>query len=115
MPLIVILGLVTWVIWFSLTFSLREGQEWADEEKKSRTTFATEFGIAVIVISCPCALGLATPAVVMVASSMAARMGILVKGGKVLQSVKEVRTIIFDKTGTLTDGKPKTLNCEIDS
>ncbi len=46
---------------------------------------------------------------------MAARMGILVKGGKVLQSVKEVRTIIFDKTGTLTDGKPKTHNCEIDS
>ena len=68
--------------------------------------FATEFGIAVIVISCPCALGLATPAVVMVASSMAARMGILIKGGRVLQSIKEVKTIIFDKTGTLTQGTP---------
>ena len=61
----------------------------------------------MIVISCPCALGLATPAVVMVASSMAARMGILIKGGRVLQTIKEVKTVIFDKTGTLTQGTPK--------
>ena len=65
-----------------------------------------EFGIAVIVISCPCALGLATPAVVMVATSMAAKMGILVKGGRVLQSIREVKTVVFDKTGTLTSGNP---------
>ena len=61
----------------------------------------------MIVISCPCALGLATPAVVMVATSMAARMGILIKGGRVIQNIKEVKSIIFDKTGTLTQGTPK--------
>ena len=106
---------MTWGIWFSVTYSLESVKDWAHDEDKSQATFATEFGIAVIVISCPCALGLATPAVVMVASSMAARMGILIKGGRVLQSIKEVKTVIFDKTGTLTQGTPKVQDFFIDS
>ncbi|XZF13885.1 heavy metal translocating P-type ATPase [Chitinophagaceae bacterium MMS25-I14] len=60
--------------------------------------------IAVMVISCPCAMGLATPAAVAVGLGRAARMGILVKGGQTLEQMKTIRQIVFDKTGTLTDG-----------
>ena len=61
--------------------------------------------IAVLVISCPCAMGLATPAAIAVGLGRAARMGILVKGGDTLERMKTIRTIVFDKTGTLTTGE----------
>lgn len=64
------------------------------------------FGIASLVVACPCALGLAVPTTVMVATGLAARLGILVKGGDVLQGSTAVTAVLFDKTGTLTVGKP---------
>ncbi|BAZ45785.1 cation-transporting P-type ATPase [Chondrocystis sp. NIES-4102] len=67
--------------------------------------------IAVLVIACPCALGLATPTAIVVGTSMGAEMGILIKGGDVLERVQQLDTVVFDKTGTLTNVEPQVTQC----
>ena len=69
--------------------------------------FALSIGIAVLVISCPCALGLATPVAIMVGTGKSAEFGILIKSAESLQMANKIDTVVLDKTGTLTEGKPR--------
>ena len=69
-------------------------------------SFALRIFIAVLVIACPCALGLATPTAIMVGTGRGAQLGVLIKGGEILEVAQDIQVVIFDKTGTLTRGKP---------
>lgn len=71
----------------------------------SSSFLAAKLAVDVLVVACPCALGLATPTAVLVASSVGAKRGLLIRGGDVLEALSRVDTVVLDKTGTLTRGR----------
>ena len=105
-PMVLCLSLITFVSWATLAWMHKIPREWFADEYGDPLLFAMLFAISVVVISCPCALGLATPTAIMVGTSVGAFNGILIKGGVAFETAHRVDTIIFDKTGTLTVGKP---------
>ncbi|HIK38373.1 MAG: cation-translocating P-type ATPase [Geminocystis sp.] len=76
----------------------------------SKASFSLKLAISVLVVACPCALGLATPIAILVGTTLGASIGILIKGGDVLEKLQRVTKVVFDKTGTLTQGKPEVTN-----
>ena len=94
-PSVLVLAILTFGGWFWLSSSLNK---------------AIAASVSVLVIACPCALGLATPTALMVGSGMGARRGILIRKGEAMQTIKKVKFVLFDKTGTITKGKPEVTN-----
>ena len=92
-PAVMLVALITFVVWY---FAASE----------SALTFALVNAVAVLIIACPCAMGLATPTSIMVGTGRGAEMGVLFRQGSALQALQQSKGVIFDKTGTLTEGKP---------
>ncbi|XP_011015891.1 PREDICTED: copper-transporting ATPase RAN1-like [Populus euphratica] len=103
-PTVVGLALVTLFSWYISGISGAYPEEWLPENG-NYFVFSLMFSISVVVIACPCALGLATPTAVMVATGVGANHGVLIKGGDALERAQKIKYVILDKTGTLTQGK----------
>lgn len=97
-PVVFVISAVTFAAWMALTGNINE---------------ALTSAVAVLVISCPCALGLATPVAIMVGTGKGAEMGILFKSAEALENLRSVGTVVLDKTGTVTRGKPAVTDIEV--
>ncbi|KAI7898103.1 E1-E2 ATPase-domain-containing protein [Cokeromyces recurvatus] len=114
-PIVIFLGIATFIIWEVMAVKGKVPKDWMPEGE-NETIFAIMLAVTVLVIACPCGLGLASPTAVMVGTGIAAKHGVLVKGGGyALEMANRITTVAFDKTGTLTMGKPLITHNWIDS
>ncbi len=100
-PLVVLVAVLAFVGWYN----------WGPEP---RLAYAVVSAVAVLIIACPCALGLATPVSIMVGTGKGASMGVLIKNAEALEVLEKVDTLVVDKTGTLTEGAPKLVTIEVE-
>ncbi|CAJ0839320.1 14584_t:CDS:2 [Entrophospora sp. SA101] len=106
-PTVISIAILDFLIWVALTNSGIVPSDWITDNLNN-AVFSLFFAISVLVIACPCAMGLASPTAIMVGTGVAAKHGILIKGGgEAIETAYRLNTIAFDKTGTLTYGKPK--------
>ncbi|ACI64387.1 copper transporter, partial [Thalassiosira pseudonana CCMP1335] len=109
-PFVIAVSVTTYVVWaLLLNTSILDGikDDWPYREQGFNDwTLPLLFSISVLVIACPCALGLATPTAVMVGTGIGARLGILIRGGEPLELAKDITAVVMDKTGTITRGTP---------
>jgi Cu+-exporting ATPase len=108
-PLITLIAIVTWLTWLSLGLSGALPENYLEGNEGGWAAWSLQFAIAVFVIACPCGLGLAAPTALFVGGGLAAKYGVLVKGGgEAFEKASHVDCVVFDKTGTITlGGEPK--------
>ncbi|KAI4090238.1 MAG: hypothetical protein LQ344_004864 [Seirophora lacunosa] len=104
-PVITALAILTFIVWFALGQSGRLDPKYLKDQQGGWAFWSLEFAIAVFVVACPCGIGLAAPTALFVGGGLAAKKGILVRGGgEAFQEASHVDAVVFDKTGTLTEG-----------
>jgi Cu+-exporting ATPase len=112
-PLVLVIALVSFLVWLVVGDSLRPMLAWGADflpwvnPDAAEPVLAILAAVAVLVIACPCALGLATPTALMVGSGLGAERGILIRSGEAIQTFKDVKVMVLDKTGTITRGEPR--------
>jgi Cu+-exporting ATPase len=99
-PIVLVIAALTFITWYAVVGS-------------EQINFALVATVTVLIIACPCAMGLATPISIMVAVGKAAELGILIRNGEALQQASQLNTVVVDKTGTLTEGKPSVVGMEV--
>ena len=111
-PGVILIAFISFVLWLLFADSFRPILVWGSgflpwvDAGLTPLMAAILAAVAVLVIACPCALGLATPTAIMVGSGMGAERGVLIRSGEAIQTLKDIKMVVLDKTGTITEGKP---------